>query len=225
MVDDVEALFALRIVGAADVDERDELASRVVAEEGQDINDVRRRDGQRELAIGENRAAQAGAELVGKVSSKVRSAPRSLLRLQFLDLAFQRLDAFLGLASYQLVEKTVRSQSLFERCLRSFEFRRVAARWNRNAIWPRRGVQSSPHAFHAAAERSCRLAQPSRLIARSCRCGGSSSGAEGCHRGAPRRSAGSRGRRCRPARRDRSRAPPSRNSGSSRRHWRRSPSR
>ena len=55
--------------------------------------------------------------------------------------------------------------------------------------------------------------------------GGPSSGAAGCRRAAPRRSAGSPARRCRPARCGRSRARRNSCSGSSRRRWRRSPSR
>src|SRR5438128_1048741 len=58
------------------------------------------------------------------------------------------------------------------------------------------------------------------ISARSCRRGGSCSAAAGRRRAAPRRWAGSPGRRCRPARSDHSRARPSRNSGNSRRRWR-----
>src|SRR5262245_9980896 len=61
------------------------------------------------------------------------------------------------------------------------------------------------------------------ISARSCRCGGSSSAATTRRRAVPRRSAGSRERRYRPARCGHSRARPSRSSGNSRRRWRTSP--
>ncbi len=67
----------------------------------------------------------------------------------------------------------------------------------------------------------CRFA----LSGRSCRCGGSSSAAAEDHRPALPRSAGSPEHRCPPARCGHSRAPPNRNSGSSRRRWRSCPSR
>ena len=73
----------------------------------------------------------------------------------------------------------------------------------------------------AAASTSIRVA----ISARSCWSARSCSAAAGCRTASPRRSAGSRERRCRPARCGRSRARPSRNSGSSRRRSRTSPSR
>ena len=43
VIDDVEALFARRPVDRGDVDEAHELAARVVAQEGHDLDDVARR--------------------------------------------------------------------------------------------------------------------------------------------------------------------------------------
>ena len=42
MIDDVEALLARRPVDRGDVDEADELAARIVAQEGHDLDDVAR---------------------------------------------------------------------------------------------------------------------------------------------------------------------------------------
>jgi hypothetical protein len=53
VVDHVEAVRAARPVDAANVDETDELALRVVAQEGHQLDQVSRHRGQGQLAIGE----------------------------------------------------------------------------------------------------------------------------------------------------------------------------
>ena len=54
MIDDVEPLLALRIIGPRDVDDRDEPGRRIVAKELQGFIEARRIDGQRQLAECEN---------------------------------------------------------------------------------------------------------------------------------------------------------------------------
>ncbi len=58
VIDDVEALLAGRVVDAADIDRHLELAARVIAQEGQHLDDPVARDVERvKLAMGNARAA------------------------------------------------------------------------------------------------------------------------------------------------------------------------
>ena len=63
MIDHVEALLAARPVDRGDVDDADELAGRIVAQEGRDLDDVGGLGGDGELAardlIAGDRRAQA----------------------------------------------------------------------------------------------------------------------------------------------------------------------
>ncbi len=68
MVDDVEALIARRIVGAADIDEADEAAARIVAQERGDGHDLVSFDGQGEFAkgnfLGQHSRAQCAGDML-----------------------------------------------------------------------------------------------------------------------------------------------------------------
>ena len=91
--------------------------------------------------------------------------------------------------------------------------RRVAGNFNERS--PARRACSGGFRFE--------LRRRSAISVQSWRCGGFSSVAAARRKAAPRRSADSRARRYRLARCGRSRAPPNRNNGSSRRRWRRIP--
>ena len=67
MIDNVEALRPRRIVDARNVDEGDELAGRVVAQEGDDGDDVFGGDHHGQLAIGDFGLGDLVAELAGQV--------------------------------------------------------------------------------------------------------------------------------------------------------------
>ncbi len=58
MIDDIEALLALRVIDAANVDETAEAALRIVAQESEDLDDVLTRDPDGELAMGDLKAKQ-----------------------------------------------------------------------------------------------------------------------------------------------------------------------
>ena len=66
MIDDIEPLLALRIIGPRDVDDRNELGRGIVAQELQRFSDVRWIDGQRQFAECESglqhRAGRRGGE-------------------------------------------------------------------------------------------------------------------------------------------------------------------
>ena len=70
MIDDVEALLARRPVDRGDVDDADELAGRVVAQEGRDLDDVGGVRRQRQFAVGDfiakDRAGQRGLDRSSK---------------------------------------------------------------------------------------------------------------------------------------------------------------
>ena len=71
MIDHVEALLAVGIVDAADVDEADEAAFGIVAQEGQHADDLGGLGLQRQLAIGIGRAGDRGTQFRGDVIAQV----------------------------------------------------------------------------------------------------------------------------------------------------------
>ena len=62
MIDDVEPLLARRPVDRRHIDEADELAARIVAQEGHDLDDVGRLGGDGQLAIGDRMAGDGAGQ-------------------------------------------------------------------------------------------------------------------------------------------------------------------
>ena len=71
VIDHVEALLALRVVGACNVDDRHELALRIGLEEGEHVDDVGCINHDRQFAIGQRGATGTRAELVGEIGGKI----------------------------------------------------------------------------------------------------------------------------------------------------------
>ncbi len=70
MIDDVEAALACRPVDARDVDQDLEEAARIVAQELQNLDDLRALDRDGQLAEGDARRYERATELCGDVVSK-----------------------------------------------------------------------------------------------------------------------------------------------------------
>jgi hypothetical protein len=75
MIDDIEPLIARRIVGAADIDEADEPAARIVAQESGDGHNGVSFNRQREFPEGnfleQDRRAKGASDMLAKVHKRI----------------------------------------------------------------------------------------------------------------------------------------------------------
>ena len=71
MIDDIETLLALRIVGAADVCEADKAAGLVIAQEGQDLHDLGSLRLDCEFPVGHRRAGHGASKFRGDEFAKL----------------------------------------------------------------------------------------------------------------------------------------------------------